>query len=87
MRGAEIERLVRDSKAGWVMAPSNEVTRQLVGRWALFGGDSIDWWNQHVDEPVLQNELSKLDSEGKRRILDQLQGELAPETVSTNGAS
>ena len=31
-RGGEIERLVRDAKAGWVMAPSNEVSRQIVGR-------------------------------------------------------
>jgi alkylation response protein AidB-like acyl-CoA dehydrogenase len=76
MRSAEIERLLRDSKAGWVMAPSNEVTRQMIGRWALFGADAIDWWNQHVDEPALQNELGKLDREGKQRIVDQLSADL-----------
>ena len=75
-RGAEIERLVRDSKAGWVMAPSNEVTRQMIGRWALFGAEAIDWWNQHIDEPALQNELGKLDREGKQRIIDQLSAQL-----------
>ena len=37
MRANEIERLVRDAKAGWVMAPSNEVSQQIVGRWALLG--------------------------------------------------
>ncbi|HVG87837.1 MAG: acyl-CoA dehydrogenase family protein [Gaiellales bacterium] len=75
-RGAEIERLVRDAKAGWVMAPSNEVTRQMIGRWALFGAEAIDWWNQHIDEPALQNELGKLDREGKQRIIDQLAAQL-----------
>ena len=37
MRDLELERLVRDSKAGWIMAPSNEVTTQIVGKWALLG--------------------------------------------------
>ena len=66
MRANEIERLVRDAKAGWVMAPSNEVSRQIVGRWALLGADSVDWWNQQVDERALRNELGKLDDDGKR---------------------
>jgi alkylation response protein AidB-like acyl-CoA dehydrogenase len=76
MRAAEIERLVRDSKAGWVMAPSNEVAQLLYGKWALHGPDAVDWWNQKVDEPALQNELSKLDREGKQRIVDQLTAEI-----------
>lgn len=78
MRDLDLERLVRDSKAGWVMGPSNEVTSQLVGKWALFGASSLDWWNQRVDEPVLMNELSKLDAEGKRKIIDKLSSELTP---------
>ena len=76
-RAAEIERLVRDAKAGWVMAPSNEVSRQIVGRWALLGPDSVDWWNQKVDERALRNELGKLDDEGKRRLVEELSSELA----------
>jgi hypothetical protein len=68
---------VRDAKAGWVMAPSNEVSRQIVGRWALLGPDSVDWWNQKVDERALRNELSKLDAAGKRRLVDELSSELA----------
>jgi alkylation response protein AidB-like acyl-CoA dehydrogenase len=77
MRAAEIERLVRDAKAGWVMAPSNEVSRQIVGRWALLGADAVDWWNQKVDERALRNELGKLNDEEKRRLVDELLGELA----------
>lgn len=76
MRDLELERLVRDSKAGWVMGPSNEITAQLIGKWALFGPEAIDWWNQRVDEPVLMNELGKLDEAGKRRIIEKLQSEL-----------
>ena len=75
-KGAEIERILRDSKAGWIMAPSNEVTRILVGKWALFGADAVDWWNQQVDEPALENELSKLDADGKRRIIERLSNEI-----------
>ncbi|WP_373503602.1 acyl-CoA dehydrogenase family protein [Aestuariivirga sp.] len=78
MRELGLERLVRDSKAGWVMGPSNEVTSQLVGKWALFGANSIDWWNQHVDEPVLMNELGKLDDEGRRKIIEKLTAEMTP---------
>jgi alkylation response protein AidB-like acyl-CoA dehydrogenase len=76
-RAAEIERLVRDAKAGWVMAPSNEVSQQIVGRWALLGADAVDWWNQKVDERALRNELGKLNDEEKRRLVDELSTELA----------
>jgi alkylation response protein AidB-like acyl-CoA dehydrogenase len=76
-RAAEIERLVRDPKAGWVMAPSNEVSQQIVGRWALLGPDSVDWWNQHVDERALRNELGKMSTDEKRRLVEELSSELA----------
>jgi alkylation response protein AidB-like acyl-CoA dehydrogenase len=76
MRAGEIERLTRDAKAGWVMAPSNEVSRQIIGRWALLGADSVDWWNQHVDERALRNELGKLDAAGKKSLIAELQAEL-----------
>jgi alkylation response protein AidB-like acyl-CoA dehydrogenase len=75
-RHQEIERILRDSKAGWLMGPSNEVTRQLVGRWALLGSEAVDWWNQRVDEGVLHSELGKLDSAGKQEIIDKLSSEL-----------
>jgi alkylation response protein AidB-like acyl-CoA dehydrogenase len=80
-RAAEIERLVRDAKAGWVMAPSNEVSRQIVGRWALLGPDAVDWWNQKVDERALRNELSKLDDEGRRRLIAELEAGLTKEAT------
>ena len=58
------------------MAPSNEVSQQIVGRWALLGADSVDWWNQKVDERALRNELGKLNDEQKRRLVDELSTEL-----------
>lgn len=81
-RSMEIERLFRDAKAGWIMAPSNEVTRMLVGKWALFGADAVDWWNQHVDEPALHNELSKLDRTQKEELVARLRSELEEESVN-----
>ncbi len=77
MRELELERLVRDSKAGWLMGPSNEITSQLIGKWALLGPGAVDWWNQRVDEPLLMNELGKLDAAGKRRIIERLSADLA----------
>jgi alkylation response protein AidB-like acyl-CoA dehydrogenase len=82
MRDLELERLLRDSKAGWVMAPSNEVTAQLIGKWALFGSSAIDWWNQKVDEPVLMTELGKLDDAGKQRIIDKLAAEIGSKAAA-----
>ena len=39
-----LERLLRDGRAGWVMGMSNEMLRQIVGKSALDGLQSIDLW-------------------------------------------
>jgi alkylation response protein AidB-like acyl-CoA dehydrogenase len=75
-RALGVERLVRDGKAGWVMGPTNEVLRQFVGKLALLGPASLDWWNQNVNERVLHNELKKLDAEGKRKLIAELEADL-----------
>ncbi len=75
-RRLEIERVLRDSKAGWIMGPTNEVTRGIVGRWALHGHEAVDWWNQRVNRGLLDNELDKLDAAGKRAIMERLGAEL-----------
>ena len=68
---------IRDvPRAGWIMGPTNEVTRGIVGRWALHGYQAVDWWNQRVNENVLNGELGKLDSDGKRALIDRLNKEL-----------
>ncbi len=73
----EIERYLRDGKAGWVMGPTNEVLRQFVGKLALLGIESLDYWNQSVNERVLHNEVKKLDLEGKKKLADSLLAEVA----------
>jgi alkylation response protein AidB-like acyl-CoA dehydrogenase len=70
--GLGIERYLRDGKAGWVMGPTNEVLRQFVGKAALLGFQSLDYWNQSINERVLNNELKKLDAAGKRALAERL---------------
>src|SRR5919202_776139 len=71
-RHMELERYLRDAKAGWVMGPTNEVLRQFVGRAVLLGFESLDYWNQQYNRRVVENELKKLDASGKRELAEQL---------------
>jgi alkylation response protein AidB-like acyl-CoA dehydrogenase len=71
-RDMELERYLRDAKAGWVMGPTNEVLRQFVGKAVLNGFDSLDYWNQQYNRRVVENELKKLDAKGKRDLAEQL---------------
>lgn len=84
-RHVEIERILRDSKAGWIMGPSNEVSKQLIGRWALLGAEAVDWWNQRVNEGLLHSEVSKLDAAGKRALMDKLHADLLAEACDDTG--
>ena len=70
-----IERYLRDGKAGWVMGPTNEVLRQFVGKAVLLGFDSLDYWNQSVNERMLHNEIKKLDREAKKALAEKLLAE------------
>ena len=45
-RDMELERYLRDAKAGWVMGPTNEVLRQFVGKAVLLGFDALDYRNE-----------------------------------------
>jgi alkylation response protein AidB-like acyl-CoA dehydrogenase len=71
-RDMELERYVRDAKAGWVMGPTNEVLRQFVGKAVLLGFDALDYWNQTYNRRVVENEIKKLDAAGKRELAKQL---------------
>ncbi|WP_017317118.1 acyl-CoA dehydrogenase family protein [Mastigocladopsis repens] len=77
----EIERYLRDGKAGWLMGPTNEVLRQFVGKLALLGFESLDYWNQNVNERILHNEVKKLDAQGKRKLAATLLEEAASEEM------
>ena len=84
-RDLELERYLRDGKAGWVMGPSNEVLRQFVGRSVLLGPESVDYWNRAVDERALRGETAKLGPAGKRALAARLLAEAdAAEQVVTS---
>ncbi len=70
--GLGIERYLRDGKAGWVMGPTNEVLRQFIGKSALLGFETLDYWNQSINERVLNNELKKMDAAAKRQLAERL---------------
>jgi alkylation response protein AidB-like acyl-CoA dehydrogenase len=71
-RPLEIERYLRDGKAGWVMGPTNEVLRQFVGKAALLGFGALDYWNQSLNERVLNNEVKKMSAKEKRAFAEKL---------------
>jgi alkylation response protein AidB-like acyl-CoA dehydrogenase len=70
-----IERYLRDGKAGWVMGPSNEILRQFVGKAALLGFPSLDYWNQTVNERAIDNEVKKMGAAEKRALAERLLAE------------
>ena len=74
-RDMELERYLRDAKAGWVMGPTNEVLRQFVGKAVLLGFESLDYWNQSYNRRAVENELKKLDAKEKRELAEQLVAE------------
>jgi hypothetical protein len=71
-RDMELERYVRDAKAGWVMGPTNEVLRQFVGKAVLLGFEALDYWNQSYNRRVVENEIKKLDPAAKRELAKEL---------------
>ena len=78
----QLERYLRDGKAGWVMGPTNEVLRQFVGKTALLGMESLDYWNQVINRRALENEFKKMTADQKRELAEQL---LAEAGASANG--
>ncbi|XP_050717492.1 uncharacterized protein LOC126999207 [Eriocheir sinensis] len=74
-----LERLYRDGKAGWVMAPSNEVLRNLIGLAALTGFPSIDLWEESTNQRVVQREVKKMSPSQKEALGRQLLDEAARE--------
>ena len=71
-RDMELERYLRDAKAGWVMGPTNEVLRPCAGKPAPLRIDSLDYWNQTFHRRAVENEVKKLDAQGKRELAEQL---------------
>nr|XP_027230665.1 uncharacterized protein LOC113822330 [Penaeus vannamei] len=67
-----LERLLRDGKAGWVMAVSNEVTRQLVGKTVLEGLGVLDIWDQKPNERAIHHEIKKMSIEERKKLAEEL---------------
>ena len=78
-RDMELERYLRDGKAGWVMGPTNEVLRQFVGKAVLLGFEALDYWNQSYNRRAVENEIKKLDADGKRELAETLMAQAAEE--------
>ena len=85
-RDMELERYLRDAKAGWVMAPTNEVLRQFVGKAVLLGFESLDYWNQTYNRRAVENEVTKLDASGKRELAEQLLAEATEQEAKATPA-
>ena len=85
-RDMELERYLRDAKAGWVMGPTNEVLRQFVGKAVLLGFDSLDYWNQTYNRRAVENEVKKLDPAAKRELAEQLMAQAAEDEAKTTAA-
>src|SRR5207244_254449 len=86
-RDMELERYLRDAKAGWVMGPTNEVLRQFVGKAVLLGFESLDYWNQTYNRRAVENELKKLDAAGKRQLAEQLLAQAAEQAAKEPAAA
>ncbi|XP_037085486.1 probable acyl-CoA dehydrogenase YngJ [Pollicipes pollicipes] len=67
-----LERLLRDGKAGWLMAPSNEVLQQFVGKIALMGMETVDFWEQKINHRAVHHELKKMSLEQKEALAKEL---------------
>jgi alkylation response protein AidB-like acyl-CoA dehydrogenase len=86
-RDMEMERYVRDAKAGWVMGPTNEVLRQFVGKAVLLGFDALDYRNQTYNRRVVENEVKKLDPAAKRELAEQLLSQAEKDEANTPKAA
>ena len=86
-RDMELERYLRDAKAGWVMGPTNEVLRQFVGKAVLLGFEALDYWNQSYNRRAVENEVKKLDADGKRELAEKLMAEAAEMEAKAPAAS
>jgi hypothetical protein len=57
------------------MGPTNEVLRQFVGKASLLGFGALDYWNQSLNERVLNNEVKKMSAAQKREFASRLMEE------------
>ena len=68
------------------MGPTNEVLRQFVGKAVLLGFDSLDYWNQTYNRRAVENEIKKLDADGKRELAEELMAEASEQEAKAPAA-
>jgi hypothetical protein len=51
------------------------VLRQFVGKHALLGFDSLDYWNTSINQRSIDNEVKKMTPEEKKALADRLLSE------------
>lgn len=50
--------------------------RQFVGKAALLDSESLDYWNQTINERMLDNEIKKMDAKQKKALADRLMADV-----------
>lgn len=65
--------------------PSNKVPRQFVGKSALPGFESLDYWNQTVNERAFTNEIKKMDAADKRALAEKPLAEVSGKAAEQRG--
>ncbi len=74
----ELERYLRDAKAGWVMGPTNEVLRQFVGKAVLLGFDVARLLEPDATTAARSRTRSRSSTRArKRELAEQLLAEAA----------
>jgi hypothetical protein len=57
-----------------------------VGKAVLLGFDSLDYWNQSYNRRAVENEIKKLDADGKRELAEQLIAQAVEEEAKAPAA-
>ncbi|XP_063877102.1 uncharacterized protein LOC135109604 isoform X3 [Scylla paramamosain] len=78
-----IERLLRDGKAGWVMGPSNEKVKQIIGKTVLGNFEVFDLWHQRPNTRIVHHEIEKMSYEDKKKLAEELMEEVELEKKKT----
>jgi hypothetical protein len=57
-----------------------------VGKAVLLGFEALDYWNQSYNRRAVENEIKKLDANGKRELAEELMGQAAEEEAKAPAA-
>src|SRR5690606_38143863 len=69
-----------DGKAGWITGVTNEVVRQTIGKSALLGEHSIDWYHKSPKMDLVNTEVRRLSKKEKLNLIKYLKEEIENDT-------